>query len=195
MTTICAWCQRPLPTAAAPAAEGFSTGLCPDCARRLQDERPIALADLVDEFTAPVLAVNDDVVVLAANDAARANFNLTTVVMVGRRCGDVIECVHAREPGGCGRTIHCPGCTLRRTVVKTAADGRPRHNVRALQSIATPQGVKLAPFRISTQAVGTVVLVTIAPESARRRPSQPSSSRISRPATVVRMVTGMPSRA
>ncbi|HUL54055.1 MAG TPA: hypothetical protein VLT83_11660 [Opitutaceae bacterium] len=175
MTTLCAWCQRPLLPAPASADGAGPAGLCPDCARRLQDERPIALADLVNEFAVPVLAVTDDVVVLAANDAARANFNLTAVEMTGRRGGDIIECVHARQPGGCGRTVHCPGCTLRQTVVATAADGKPRRRVRAVQSVATAQGVKLRTFRLSTQAIGGTVLVTIAPESAS--PSRRRSAR------------------
>ncbi|HUJ44789.1 MAG TPA: hypothetical protein VLW52_14410 [Opitutaceae bacterium] len=176
MTTICAWCQRLLPPAP-PSADGQSpAGLCPDCARRLHDEQPVALADLVNEFRVPVLAVDDDVVVLAVNEAARVNFNLTTVATTGRRYGDIIECVHAREPGGCGRTVHCPGCTMRRTVVDTAADGNPRHHVLALQSIRTPHGVKLISYRISTQAVGKTVLVTIGPERVRPRRRRPAEN-------------------
>lgn len=136
--------------------------MCPDCVRRSQGERPVVLADLLNEFTVPVLAIDDDVVVLAANDAARTAFNLTAVARTSRRIGDIVECVHAREPSGYGRTIHTTGCALRKTVAVTAADGRPRDGVPAYQSVCTPRGVKLI-FRISTQAVGNFGLATIGP--------------------------------
>ena len=173
MTDVCAWCQQPV-TPDSSGGEVFA-GLCPECARRSQEDRPVALSDLVNEFPVPVLAVDDDVAVLAANDAARTAFNLTPVEMTGRRVGDIVECVHAREPGGCGRTIHCTGCAFRRTVEATAADGISRHDVPALQSIHTSQGVRLKSFRISTQVVGKFVLVTIGSGPARpprRRPGR-----------------------
>ena len=163
MSPICAWCQKPLPPVEAFLDRPSFPGMCPDCARRSQGERPVALADLLNEFAVPVLAVDDDVVVLAANDAARTVFNLTAAEGLSRRVGDIVECVHAREPGGCGRTVHCSGCALRRAVTDTAADGRPRDGVPAYQSVHTSRGVELTLFRISTQAVGNIVLATIGP--------------------------------
>lgn len=140
----------------------------------------MVLADLLNEFTVPVLAIDDDVVVLVANDAARAAFNLTAVERMSRRIGDIVECVHAREPGGCGRTIHCTGCALRKTVADTAADGKPRDGVPAFQSDHTPRGVELTLFRISTQAMGNFVLATIGP-GARESAGDAISAECCRP--------------
>jgi hypothetical protein len=35
-----------------------------------------------------------------------------------------MECANARLPGGCGKTIHCVGCAIRRAVTHTFLTGK-----------------------------------------------------------------------
>ena len=79
----------------------------------------------------------------------------------GQLLGDVIECVNAQTPEGCGRTIHCSGCTIRRMVTATHQDGRPRQSVEADQLVMRAGSVVPVRYSISTQKVGNAVLLII----------------------------------
>jgi ferredoxin len=71
--------------------------------------------------------------------------------------GEVMECVYARSPEGCGNEVHCETCTVRITVMETHATGRAKKGVHA--KLARVDGeVDLV---ISTEKRGDVVLVLI----------------------------------
>jgi hypothetical protein len=75
--------------------------------------------------------------------------------------GDVFECAYARLPGGCGRTAHCSGCTIRQTVMDTVRTGQGHLRAPAYLNRATPDGVQRIPLTISTERVGDFVLLRI----------------------------------
>jgi hypothetical protein len=99
--------------------------------------------------------------VCTGNKHARRMFGGGISRLDGRRGGEVIECVHAREPGGCGGTLHCKSCTIRRTVLDTFATGRSFVRVPAYPDVQTESGVKTLNVWISTEKVGTFVLLQI----------------------------------
>ena len=70
-----------------------------------------------------------------------------------------MECVYSDLPGGCGETIHCSACTIRKTVMKTHDTGENQKDVLAIQYLKTPTGNQLFEILISTQKVGDVVLL------------------------------------
>ena len=73
----------------------------------------------------------------------------------------MVECAHATEPGGCGQTVHCKGCALRRSVEHTHATGEPLRGVHAYQEIRTPNGIRTAWFELTTERAGDLVLLRI----------------------------------
>jgi PAS domain-containing protein len=136
-------------------------GICPECVHYFDFGRAETLQAFLDKIEPPVLLLDGDGVVVTANQAA-----LTAVgkdVASGRdlRGGDFMECAYARLPGGCGKTLHCPACTIRTTVMATHADGRSRRQVEAFQQIVTESGPVRTRVLITTEKQGQLVLLRI----------------------------------
>ncbi|MHA1672560.1 MAG: hypothetical protein ACTSYI_02945, partial [Promethearchaeota archaeon] len=69
------------------------------------------------------------------------------------------QCVYSDLPGGCGKTIHCTGCTIRNSAEKTYETGQSLTNIKAYQILKTPTGPKHKIILISTEKVGDLVLL------------------------------------
>jgi hypothetical protein len=78
-------------------------------------------------------------------------------------CGNNIECVYARLPGGCGNTAACTACTIKHAVAKTADTGEPQANaVLTLQRGDANHSVP-AVLSITTMKAGRLVMLRIDP--------------------------------
>jgi PAS domain-containing protein len=163
MRLICAWCNKeighvengPLPDAA------ISHGICKACADNMTFQRGISLQQYIDSIPVPVFVVDDEVVVKAANAKAREVLGKDALGMQGYRGGDVFECSHARLPEGCGRTIHCSGCAIRRSVTRTFKTGESLSMVPATLSQYDPDHPSTAALWITTVKVDDTVLLRV----------------------------------
>jgi PAS domain-containing protein len=163
----CVWCQRELG-----AAEGgpLSTApaVCDSCAAVLTSEDREPLATFIEKVSAPLLVLSWDATVVMANARARVYLGKAVDDIAGRPSGDVIQCVNASEPEGCGRTIHCSGCTLRRSVQHTHETGEPLH-VHSYHDVRTPAGIRTAWLEIATERAGELVLLRVSQVGFERR--------------------------
>lgn len=159
MKVICAWCNKTL--SPGEPGDAISHGICPDCAEMVLGQRQVALVELLNQFDVPVIAFDANVTALCANHAAEKTMANEVDLIKGQLLGDVIECVNAQTPEGCGRTIHCSGCAIRRMVTATHQDGRPRQSVEADQMVMRAGSVTPVRYSISTQKVGNAVLLII----------------------------------
>ena len=66
-----------------------------------------------------VMIVNSDVRVQAINEAAQDFLCTSSEEAHLKRCGDVLKCVHACGPGGCGGAVSCSKCVLRKSVLES----------------------------------------------------------------------------
>jgi hypothetical protein len=112
-------------------------------------------------LTFPVLLVTEEGEIRAANQKALSLAGKPEMDLMGQKGGDFFQCVNANLPGGCGRTVHCPGCTVRNTVLNTFETGEPRVRVPATLTVE-PQGNReeIALF-VTTEKVGDRVLIQI----------------------------------
>ena len=76
-----------------------------------------------------------------------------------KKVGTVFECAYARFPEGCGRTTHCSGCTIRRSVNDTYETGRPHKNVQATLKYAEDPDSETVKMLISTEKIKDVVFL------------------------------------
>ncbi len=163
MKKVCAWCKTDLgeiPSDRFPR-EAITHGICPTCRDRLSHETGETLRDFLDRLKVPVLLMEQDARVLGANSPAQQLLNKALPDIENRPGGNVIECVHAHEPGGCGGTIHCKSCTIRRTVTDTYNTGSSHVSVPAYQDVRTPAAVKQVRFLITTEKIGSYVMLRI----------------------------------
>jgi len=146
-----------LPVAGAPDKH------CEPCAEALLYKRlGEPLDDFLDQLPTPVLVIGADHCVRTANHRAVKLLGKAVARFRGSRIGETLECIHASEPAGCGETVHCKTCAIRRSVEETQATGEKLSGVPAYSDIyADGGGIKEVCFEISTELVGDVVLLRI----------------------------------
>jgi hypothetical protein len=141
--------------------DAISHGLCVDCLPVLLAGLGKRLTDFLDAITKPVFVVDADSRVIGANTLGLGQVSKNLKDIEGRLGGDVFECRHAGEPGGCGKTIHCKACTIRRTVTHTAETGESAFRVPAYMDLGDLSNNRTVRYLISTEKVDEVVLLRI----------------------------------
>ena len=164
MKSVCAWCNKDMGTVYSEhhSESIISHGICEECANIFYAElNRNRVVNFLDRLSEPVLVVDGDVVGLTANRKAREVLGKDLTQIQGLKGGNIIECKHAHEPGGCGRTIHCSGCAIRNTVEDTYKTGKSHLRVPAYAEIPVTGKVQKISFLISTEKVKGVVLLRI----------------------------------
>ena len=163
MKKVCAWCRRELESTAADHEQQYpiTHGICETCAANLLAQMGRPLQEFLDNLDVPILLLESGPLICSANRQARKLLDKQLADIAGRRGGEVIECVYAKLPEGCGNTVHCKSCTIRITVLETFATGRSFIRVPAYPDIQTLSGVKTMCFLITTEKVGDFVFLRI----------------------------------
>ena len=163
MNCICAWCSKTLRAAGseAPSDERMSHGICDECALTFVGIRRLRIGELLKHVSVPVLVLSADCRVAGANPEAGELFEKHPETFLGRLPGEVIDCIGACTPGGCGHSVICPACELRRTVEATARDGIPRRGLLSQHRVPRGNVESQLQFRFSTASVGEKVVVNL----------------------------------
>jgi hypothetical protein len=162
MKRICAWCKKPLDEEGGDN-DTITHGICEACLPILLSRR-ISIGDFLSALPTPVLAVDEKGRIIAANTPALHALKKERLAVEDMLCGDVIECINAAKPGGCGNTAHCTGCQIRLSVEHTRATSESTRRVKAHQRVVTASGVKSTHYWISTEHFDAeTVLVQIEP--------------------------------
>ena len=165
MVRQCAWCGAEMEPVGDPSPPDgpVSHGICAPCAARLTADLGVPVRRFLDSLDAPVLLVDveEGGRVRVASEEALALTDRTPEEVADQLMGDVFECANATLPGGCGRTVHCSGCTIRRTVEETWHTGEPSVRTPATLRPAGPDENATIDLEISTERVGGRVLLRI----------------------------------
>jgi PAS domain-containing protein len=119
------------------------------------------LRAFLDGLGVPVLLVDPEGNIKTASRDARKILSKDLPEIEGYRPGEVFECANAMLPGGCGKTSHCSGCAIRRTVTDTFETGKSHEKVKAYLKQETGGARQRLSLLISTEKVGEVVLLRI----------------------------------
>lgn len=163
LRVICCYCREEIgrkPCAPLLAGQD-SHGVCNECLPRLVNDFGIPMRDFLDALQIPMLIVKADCRVLAANHAAELWLSQGSLQMGGCLSGDVLRCIHASEPGGCGGTSHCQSCVIRTTITRTQQTGQSFANVPAHADVHSPNGTRTLSFYISTERQGDCVVLRV----------------------------------
>ncbi len=163
MKRVCAWCAREMGTVEGsrhPDTE-ISHGICEDCVDNLAFQQGVMFQRFLDSIPVPVLAVDRHVVVKAVNRKACDVLGKNPQEIVQHLGGNVFECAHARLPEGCGRTIHCSGCVIRKSVNRTFETGEPQVSVPATLRRGDPDHPSAVVLFITTARSGDVVMLRV----------------------------------
>jgi len=160
MDVICIYCKARIQVAP-PVIPGVSYGVCQTCTSRLVKDLGQSLSEYLDELSIPIMVVQEDLRVVAGNQAVRKLSPEPVDRLCGRLCGEVIGCTHSKEPKGCGRTVYCPDCTIRSSVVYTIETGEPCIQVPACHNIGEWTDERRVCFQISTLKMGAFAKLII----------------------------------
>jgi hypothetical protein len=162
MRWICAWCQSDIPSLNRTPSDDdrISHGICVRCADALLAQNGIPLQSFIEKIDTPILVVDDDVRVQSLNRAASDLLRHQPDLSLRPLAGTVFDCIHAHQPEGCGRTVHCSGCAIRLAVAQTFKTGQPQIDVPATLSFPSdsPQDAQLL---ISTFKSGEAVALRV----------------------------------
>jgi len=165
---VCAYCRKTISDDRSGGACDVSHGMCRSCAdlyERLWNGMP--LSEYLDTLDQPVIVVNGDGCVMGANQKLAHVLGRERADLRGLMGGEAFACVHSLLPEGCGKTVHCRECTIRRTVEKVAKTGRPVEKVPAY--LDTKDG--RVNLRISVKAKGGLVRVIV----EELKPAEPAT--------------------
>ncbi|MGA8379414.1 MAG: hypothetical protein WB759_10010, partial [Methanoregula sp.] len=145
--------------------EPASHGVCKSCYEQILTRYRLNIRKFLDMLDAPVLLVDNDVNVLAANTLAIEIIKKPVEQIRGIICGKVLECINASLPEGCGKTEFCPECTIRASVNETYTTGHPVTRRPAVVDRTVGGTREKMHFFISTRKNGDVVLLRLEPET------------------------------
>ncbi len=160
MDIICSYCRKLIRTIES-NVHGASDGVCRNCLPKLVKDLGQPLWEFIDELSTPILLVREDMRIIAANAAARKRSPERLDELTGLLCGEVIGCVHSREEGGCGKTVHCLSCAIKKCVTYTSVTGESCFDVSAYPDVGLLSGDADVCFRISTGKMRDCVLLRI----------------------------------
>ena len=158
MKVVCSYCARAMGEKEPLDNNEVSHGMCRDCLDHFKRQwEGLSLGEYLDSYDTPVAAVDADGRIIALNSKMTEIVGRVADEAVGRQPGDIIECQFARLPKGCGRTVHCKACAIRRALNCTIETGDSCINIPA----SVNQGSKRAELFVSTEARKEYVLLTV----------------------------------
>ncbi len=160
---VCSYCNVTLGPADSreELEERISHGICRECLGGLMEGEGEPLSEYLDSLEIPIFVVDADGCVLLANTLAGKLVSKKESEIEGRLGGEVFECTYAKQPGGCGKTLHCRTCVIRNTVTHTRETGESCIRVPATQDLDSMAGIQRIRFLISTERVGDTVFLRI----------------------------------
>jgi PAS domain-containing protein len=159
MRVVCSYCRKTIRDDPCARATDVSHGMCEPCATHFgRLWAGMALEEYLDELGPPVLLTDGDARVIAMSRRLADLMGVERASSLGLTAGEAFACAHSRLPEGCGRTVHCRECAVRRLVETVSRTGRARTGVAAY--VDTPAG--RIDLRVGARAVGSgMVQVTI----------------------------------
>lgn len=163
MMKKCAWCNMDIMVQNNIERESaiISHGICDYCATEIFATMGTELKDFLNYISAPTAVVDQEGVIKTCNQNALKIIQKDYCDIEGFRGGEVFECVYSRLPEGCGRTIHCSGCTIRRAVMETFETGKSLLQVPAYLNRGQIEDICEISMLISTEKIKDVVLLRI----------------------------------
>ncbi len=163
MKYICAWCGSKLREAEVINHESITHGICGKCKNNMRFQLGVSVQEYIEALDKPICIVDNDVTMLTANKVFQKTLGKELCNIQNLKGGDVFECAYARLPEGCGHTIHCSGCEIRRAISSTYETNQPHIAVPAVlnKTGSYSDATSKISMYISTEKVGDAVYLRI----------------------------------
>lgn len=158
MKVICSYCRKEMGEKEPFDEDFISHGMCLECFDYFKQQMEgLTLERYLDKFETPVMIVDADGRIAASNKMAADMTGRSQREIFGLLGGEAMECSYARLAEGCGKTVHCETCTIRRTVMAAMESREPQVHV----PVRLQQEDKEIKMVISTDKIGELVRIVI----------------------------------
>jgi transcriptional regulator with PAS, ATPase and Fis domain len=155
---ICSYCRKKIGEKEPINDDSVSHGMCQECYDYYKEQvNGLPLDKFLDRFEVPLLVVDKNVRIVATNKMFENLTGRSHRDVFGLLGGEVMECVYARLPEGCGRTAHCLACSIRNTVMATMESEEPQMQV----PVKLRRESKEIEMVISAEKIGSFVRIII----------------------------------
>lgn len=161
----CAWCGAEMGDTPGSSKTGkpITHGICEPCAAKLWGGVGTRLDEFLATLGVPTLLVDGTGRVDEANQEAMDMVEKPGEEVRGRFQGEVFDCWNATLPGGCGCSVLCSACVVRRAVLDTYDSGTSLLGVPVVLKVRENGKGKELKFALTTEKVGDRVLVRVHP--------------------------------
>ncbi len=130
MKIICSYCRLDLGEKEPFEDKSLSHSICPKCMDYQQIMMEgLSIEQYLDILEVPVVIINDESRVVGINNLAEKLIGKSHNETSGLLGGEAMNCVFAMLPEGCGNTVHCNTCTIRRAVMSVMESGIPKRHI------------------------------------------------------------------
>jgi hypothetical protein len=137
MRLVCSYCHRVIRADPQAGVTDVSHGMCDACARHFDRLwEGMSMDEYLDDLDHPVLLTDGDGRVLAMNAKLAELIGADREACRGLASGEAFACPRSRLPEGCGRTVHCRECAVRRAVESVARTGKSTERAPAYLDVA-----------------------------------------------------------
>jgi len=158
MKIICSYCKKDVGEKEPFDDDSVSHIICSECFDYFEEQiMGLSLERYLDKFKAPIIIVDADSRILASNKMAEKMTGKSRREVFGLLGGEAMECAYARLAEGCGKTVHCETCTIRRTIMKAMDSGEPQLHAH----VTLKQADREIKMTISTDKIGELVRIVI----------------------------------
>ncbi len=139
------------------------------CALASELDRNQLFRKILDAIPSPIMVINDKRQIVAANRALLGLLSVEETQILGRRPGEILQCIHAAEgPDGCGTGRHCQACGAVGAILE-CQNSKDQRSSECRLAAKTPNGlsaldlqVTVSPLRLQSCDAMLVVLEDIA---------------------------------
>ncbi len=158
MQVICSYCHKVMEEDTTHADGDISHGMCELCHEYFSAQwNGMNWDEYLNRFDQPVVLLNGDRRIVAVNERSKKMLNSGDRDVVGLLGGEAMECVYARLPEGCGKTLHCAACTIRIVTERAISTRESFEDVPACLS----QDTEDVQFLISASRLGSLVQIVV----------------------------------
>lgn len=163
MSPLCAWCQLDAPRASPVVdTEGTTTHLlCPACQDEIRHHQGTGILARVEEMRHAALAVDSELRIRAANQAACDLLGAEWVALLGQPLCDVLGCQREHAPVSSDRDAPSSGCAVHCLVVRTFQMGTIGATALPAPAMASSSHPTSAAHLITSLRAGEVVALRI----------------------------------
>ena len=158
----CVWCS---PEVGQSEGGADAQTVCGCCAEHFTLPPDGPLQRHLDGLAHPVLVIDlhagTYLITRAVNRQACLWLNKAPEEIVQHLSGNVIGCVYARLAEGCGATIHCKDCTIKRAVAQTIETGEPQVKVPATLHQGDPACPSVLDLSLTALKSGKLVMLRV----------------------------------